>query len=82
MKLARVFSFYTRPRYRFSNVELCALAERMGEHDQKLFPVNAAGMDWQHYLRKIHLAGLNDYALQPKYARVRPRKVHVQTEVA
>lgn len=82
MKLALVFSFYTRPRYRFSNTQLCALAERMGEHDKALFPVNAALMDWAEYLRKIHLAGLNDFALRPKRARTSPRPVAAQTEAA
>jgi len=47
----------------------------MGEVDKVLFPVDARQIDWETYLRKIHLAGLNRYALKerrgyrPKTAR-------------
>jgi nucleoside-diphosphate-sugar epimerase len=82
MKLAVVFSFYTRPRYRFSNDQLCALAERMGEHDRNLFPVDARCIDWEHYLRKVHLAGLNAFALRPRSAKARKPVVQPETAVA
>ncbi len=66
LKLATIFSFYTAPKYRFSNRKLLDLAERMGETDKKLFPVDASNFDWQHYMRQIHIPGLNCYALKPR----------------
>lgn len=64
--LATIFGFYTAPDYIFRNDELQALASRMGEQDQALFPVDARRIDWSVYLRKIHLAGLNQYALKER----------------
>lgn len=64
--LATIFGFYTAPDYIFRNDELMALANRMGEVDKGLFPVDARLIDWELYLRKIHLAGLNRYALKER----------------
>jgi hypothetical protein len=63
LSLATIFGFYTAPDYIFHNTQLMALSERYGECDQALFPVDARRIDWQTYLRKIHLAGLNKYGL-------------------
>lgn len=63
MELATIFGFYTAPDYVFHNDRLLELADRMGSHDQTLFPVDARLIDWPTYLRKIHLAGLNRFAL-------------------
>lgn len=68
-KLALIFEFYTRPRYRFSNQRLCDLHARAGSEEQKAFPVDARVVDWSHYLCNIHIAGLNQYALKPRRAR-------------
>ena len=43
-----------------------ALASRMGELDRVLFPVDARQIDWPLYLCKIHLGGLNRYALKER----------------
>ncbi|MBJ6138252.1 fatty acyl-CoA reductase [Marinobacter litoralis] len=73
--LATIFGFYTAPDYIFCNDQLLALAKRSGEVDQSLFPVDARAIDWELYLRKIHLAGLNRYALKPRKAkRVKTRQ--------
>ncbi|WP_100640186.1 fatty acyl-CoA reductase [Marinobacter salexigens] len=69
--LAAIFGFYTAPDYIFRNDDLLALASRMGEVDKALFPVDARLIDWAVYLRKIHLAGLNKYALSAKKAQGR-----------
>jgi len=61
--LATIFGFYTAPDYIFRNDRLLALAARMGNADLKAFPVDARRIDWPVYLRKIHLGGLNRYAL-------------------
>lgn len=73
--LATIFGFYTAPDYIFRNDDLLALAARMGAVDNALFPVDARQIDWSVYLRKIHLAGLNHYALgELKMARLRSVK--------
>lgn len=62
--LALTFSFYTQPRYRFHNTRLMALARRFGEEGRSLFPVDAKLIDWPSYLCRIHMNGLNRYALR------------------
>lgn len=64
--LATIFGFYTAPDYIFKNDGLLALSSRMGTLDRALFPVDARQIDWGIYLRKIHLAGLNRYALKER----------------
>lgn len=77
--LATIFGFYTAPDYIFRNNELLALASRTGEVDKALFPVDARQIDWAVYLRKIHLAGLDRYALNTKSKpRQRPSRVRKQ----
>ena len=75
MKLAVVFSFYTRPRYRFSNSRLHELYQRLEPSEQPLFKMDARQLDWKHYIRSIHIPGLNRYALKPRskdISRVKP----------
>jgi hypothetical protein len=79
--LASIFGFYTAPDYIFHNDDLLALAARMGEVDKALFPVDAGLIDWAVYLRKIHLAGLNRYALKAKKARA-PRGIRGRKKAA
>ncbi|OHY79982.1 fatty acyl-CoA reductase [Marinobacter sp. AC-23] len=79
--LATVFGFYTAPDYIFRNDDLLALASRMGEVDKALFPVDARQIDWAVYLRKIHLAGLNRYALKARKAQ-RPRTSRIRKQAA
>jgi alcohol-forming fatty acyl-CoA reductase len=66
--LALTFSFYTRPRYRFQNSGLMALANRFSETDRRLFPVDACLIQWEDYLCRVHMAGLNRYALRRRSA--------------
>ena len=62
--LATIFGAYTAPDYVFHNDRLLALAERMGAADKVLFPVDPIVIDWKNYIQRIHLAGLNRYALR------------------
>ncbi len=64
--LATIFGFYTAPDYVFRNDALLALASRMGELDRVLFPVDPRQIDWSLYVRKIHMTGLNRYALNER----------------
>ena len=66
MKLATIFGFYTCPDYVFHNDRLLEMTDRMGLEDKKLFPVDARRVNWRHYLREVHLTGLNRYALQER----------------
>jgi hypothetical protein len=38
----------------------------MGRVDQTLFPVSPKAINWKHYVRKIHMPGLNRYALSER----------------
>ncbi len=80
--LSSVFSFYTHPFYRFSNEKLCALAQELGVDASSEFAVDAAIYDWSHYLPKVHIAGLNKYALQPRTARLPKKSPRRVTEAA
>lgn len=82
IKLALVFSFYTQPRYTFSNEQLDGLSARMTEYDRAQFPVDARRIDWPLYIRKIHLAGLNRFSLMPKVPVVMRRQKRRQAEAA
>lgn len=62
--LARTFSFYTTPSYRFHNEKLMGLTERFESSDNANFPVDARLIDWPDYLCRVHMAGLNQYALR------------------
>ena len=64
--LALTFSFYTAPRYVFHNDRLMALAQRFDSEDRARFPVDPAAIDWRDYLCRVHMAGLNRYALRPR----------------
>lgn len=73
--LATIFGFYTAPYYIFHNEKLMSLSDRMGSLDQALFPVDPRQIDWATYLRKIHLTGLNRFALsERKLYRLKTRK--------
>lgn len=68
--LARTFSFYTTPSYRFHNTQLMELTQRFESSDKACFPVDARLIDWPDYLCRVHMAGLNQYALRRR--RVTP----------
>jgi nucleoside-diphosphate-sugar epimerase len=80
--LAITFSFYAQPRYRFHNDQLLALASRFGQAEQALYPVDARLIDWEDYLCKVHMAGLNRYALKRKEARAAGLDQHAATQAA
>ncbi|MDP3654970.1 MAG: fatty acyl-CoA reductase [Rhodoferax sp.] len=65
-ELAVVFSFYTSPHYTFQNTQLQALEAQMCEHDRRVFSVDARQIDWADYMGRIHLAGLNRFALKER----------------
>jgi len=67
--LAVTFSFYTAPQYRFHNERLMHLVSRFGPEDASRYPVNPTIIDWPDYLCRIHMAGLNRYALRPRSAK-------------
>ena len=66
IKLAAIFGFYSCPNYVFHNGRLLDMAQRMGSEDRKRFPVDAGRINWRHYIREVHIAGLNGYALQER----------------
>lgn len=80
--LAITFSFYAQPRYRFHNTGLLALAERFGAEERDLFAVDARLIDWEEYLCRIHMAGLNRYAMKRKDAAPAPAAAPAEARVA
>ncbi|MCP5162198.1 MAG: SDR family oxidoreductase [Hahellaceae bacterium] len=66
LKLANIYANYTSPYYVFNSDKLMALAAKMGERDQQLFPVDAAHIDWDRYFKEIHVAGLNHYGMEDR----------------
>jgi fatty acyl-CoA reductase len=73
--LARTFSFYTAPCYRFQNARVQELARRFPISEQLQFAVDTGLIDWRDYLCRIHLAGLNRYALRPRKAQAEAAEV-------
>lgn len=64
LTLSTTFAFYGFPQYRFYNGKLMALAEELGETKDGEFPVDAKLINWEEYFAKIHLEGLEKYALK------------------
>lgn len=64
--LAQTFSFYTTPSYRFHNANLMQLAQRFDLSDKTWFPVDVGLINWPEYLCRIHIAGLNKFALRKR----------------
>jgi hypothetical protein len=46
-----------------------ALAARFGAEQRATYPVDPRLIDWEDYLCRVHMAGLNRYALKRKEAR-------------
>jgi len=63
-ELAVVFSFYTAPRYVFDNGKLMALADAFDEIDRWRFEVDPRCYDWAHYVARVHLPGLERFAVR------------------
>jgi nucleoside-diphosphate-sugar epimerase len=78
--LAITFSFYAQPRYRFHNSALQALAGRFGKAEQAAYPVDPRLIDWEDYLCRVHMAGLNRYALKRKEARAAQPAVQAELQ--
>jgi nucleoside-diphosphate-sugar epimerase len=76
--LASVFSFYTSPRCVFENRRLLAMAASFEEADRQRFEVDARCFDWPDYIARVHLPGLERYAVKDRAAEA-PR---VAAEIA
>jgi len=63
LNLSTTFSFYGFPKYRFHNGRLLALAAELGEAVDGEFAVDAKLINWKKYFGKIHLSGLEKYAI-------------------
>ena len=63
-ELAVVFSFYTAPRYVFDNARLLALAAELPEDERTRFALDPRRYDWAHYVQRVHLPGLERYAVR------------------
>lgn len=79
LKLTNIYGYYTSPKYVFNSDRLMALAEKMGEADKRLFPVDAAIIDWDVYFKEIHVAGLNQYGMEDRSQKVEPQSEKKET---
>jgi len=77
-ELAIVFSFYTSPHYVFESRRLLALAASFEQADRQRFEVDARCYDWPEYIARVHLPGLERYAVKDRAAEA-PR---VAAEIA
>jgi nucleoside-diphosphate-sugar epimerase len=67
-QLAVVFSFYTAPRCVYDNQQLLALAASLDERDRRRFEVDARCVDWREYVQRVHLPGLERFAVRGEAA--------------
>lgn len=64
--LSKIYAFYGDMDVIYNNKKLLALTEEFGDVDQALFPLDASLIDWKHYIRDVHFAGLQKYALEDR----------------
>jgi len=65
-ELAKIYSFYTAPLYRFDNSQLKQLWRRFNIDDQADYMVSAKCYDWNEYVGSIHMNGLHTYVLEER----------------
>ncbi|CAG1018440.1 alcohol-forming fatty acyl-CoA reductase [Burkholderiaceae bacterium] len=63
-QLAVVFSFYTSPRCVFDNRRLLEMAAEFDFVDRMRFEVDPLCFDWPSYVRRVHLPGLERFAMK------------------
>ena len=81
--LSKIYAFYGDMKVVFNNYKMLGLVEEFGETDRALFPVDAALIDWKHYIREVHFAGLQKYALEDrKVMELRRKKAKEQASSA
>ncbi|MFD2229513.1 fatty acyl-CoA reductase [Alkalimarinus sediminis] len=64
--LSKIYAFYGDMNVVFNNHKMMSLVEEFGEADRAIFPVDAGLIDWKHYIRDVHFAGLQKYALEDR----------------
>lgn len=64
--LSKTFSFYSNPSYIFGNENILRLSDEIEPSSHKEFPVDSSLINWRHYIGRIHIAGLERYALKEK----------------
>ncbi|HEX6706933.1 MAG TPA: fatty acyl-CoA reductase [Albitalea sp.] len=68
-ELAEVFSFYTSPRCVFECTRLLEMADEFEPADRERFPGDPACIDWPAYVARVHLPGLERFALKDRAAQ-------------
>jgi nucleoside-diphosphate-sugar epimerase len=63
-QLAVVFSFYTSPRCVFDSRRLLEMAAEFDFADRMTFEVDPLCFDWPSYVRRVHLPGLERFAMK------------------
>ncbi|HJV61931.1 MAG TPA: fatty acyl-CoA reductase [Albitalea sp.] len=81
-QLAVVFSFYTAPRYVFDNRRLLEMAAEFDFADRARFEVDPLSFDWPSYVARVHLPGLERFALKDRRPAAEPPRVEAVEPLA
>ena len=65
LELYKTFVPYGFPNYIFHNNLLLSLSMSFSTADKLKYPIDAKLINWQEYIREVHLLGLNYYVLKP-----------------
>jgi alcohol-forming fatty acyl-CoA reductase len=63
-RMARIYGPYAESRSRFMAFNVQRLWETVSEADRAAFPFDVRDLDWQHYLQRVHLPGVERYLLR------------------
>ncbi len=64
--MAAIYGPYAASQVRFLTYNTRALWERMSPDERARFPLVVDGMDWRHYLQRVHVPGIKRYLLRMK----------------
>jgi 1-acyl-sn-glycerol-3-phosphate acyltransferase len=79
-RYAAIYGPYASARMRFVNFNTRALWRQMDPADQRRFPFTIDQLDWQDYLHRVHLPGLERYVLD--HPNACPEPLHLDSALA
>lgn len=64
VRMARIYGPYAESQSRFMAFNVHGLWESLSEADRAVFPFDVRDLDWQHYLQRVHLPGVERFLLR------------------